>query len=155
LSLQCGEKGALMALFRFVSVPHLPISAALLWRRWRDDSAGTRTSRPAWKATSSGCLPTTGWGTRLCCPTFRRWPIVAACLDKYFGEPGVALARYEEIRKERTSMVVRKASENKASDPGDFGQRQTAADRSSRPGEAIGLTPADGSLTACPKRAEP
>jgi hypothetical protein len=27
----------------------------------------------------------------------------------------VALARYEEIRKERTSMVVRKASENKAS----------------------------------------
>jgi hypothetical protein len=22
--------------------------------------------------------------------------VVAACLDKYFGEPGVALARYEE-----------------------------------------------------------
>jgi salicylate hydroxylase len=41
--------------------------------------------------------------------------VVAACLDKYFGEPDVALARYEEIRKERTSMVVRKASENKAS----------------------------------------
>jgi salicylate hydroxylase len=41
--------------------------------------------------------------------------VVAACLDKYFGEPNVALARYEEIRRERTSMVVRKASENKAS----------------------------------------
>jgi salicylate hydroxylase len=41
--------------------------------------------------------------------------VVAACLDKYFGEPGVAFARYEEIRKDRTAMVVRKASENKAS----------------------------------------
>src|SRR5947209_8862599 len=41
--------------------------------------------------------------------------VVAACIDKYFGEPGVAFARYEEIRRERTSMVVRKASENKAS----------------------------------------
>jgi salicylate hydroxylase len=41
--------------------------------------------------------------------------VVAACLDKYFGEPGLAFARYEEIRRERTSMVVRKASENKAS----------------------------------------
>jgi salicylate hydroxylase len=41
--------------------------------------------------------------------------VVAACLDKYFTEPGVAFARYEEIRKDRTSMVVRKASENKAS----------------------------------------
>jgi salicylate hydroxylase len=41
--------------------------------------------------------------------------VVAACLDKYFSEPGVAFARYEEIRKDRTSMVVRKASENKAS----------------------------------------
>jgi salicylate hydroxylase len=41
--------------------------------------------------------------------------VVAACLDKYFGEPEAALARYEEIRKERTTMVVRKASENKAS----------------------------------------
>jgi salicylate hydroxylase len=41
--------------------------------------------------------------------------VVAACLDKYFGEPGVAFARYEDIRKDRTSMVVRKASENKAS----------------------------------------
>jgi salicylate hydroxylase len=41
--------------------------------------------------------------------------VVAACLDKYFDEPGVAFARYEEIRRERTSMIVRKASENKAS----------------------------------------
>src|SRR6516165_7634789 len=41
--------------------------------------------------------------------------VVAACLDKYFGEPEAAFARYEEIRRERTAMVVRKASENKAS----------------------------------------
>src|SRR5262245_54589176 len=41
--------------------------------------------------------------------------VVAACLDKYFGEPDLAFARYEEIRRERTAMVVRKASENKAS----------------------------------------
>jgi salicylate hydroxylase len=41
--------------------------------------------------------------------------VVAACLDKYFDEPGAAFARYEEIRRERTAMVVRKASENKAS----------------------------------------
>jgi salicylate hydroxylase len=41
--------------------------------------------------------------------------VVAACLDKYFGEPELAFARYEDIRRERTSMVVRKASENKAS----------------------------------------
>src|SRR6516165_1122283 len=41
--------------------------------------------------------------------------LVAACLNKHFDEPDVAFARYEEIRRERTSMVVRKASENKAS----------------------------------------
>jgi salicylate hydroxylase len=41
--------------------------------------------------------------------------VVAACLDKYFGEPEAAFARYEDIRKDRTSMVVRKASENKKS----------------------------------------
>jgi salicylate hydroxylase len=41
--------------------------------------------------------------------------VLAACLDKYFGEPRSAFARYEEIRKDRTSMVVRKASENKNS----------------------------------------
>jgi salicylate hydroxylase len=41
--------------------------------------------------------------------------VLAACLDKYFAAPDLALARYEAIRKERTAMVVRKASENKAS----------------------------------------
>jgi salicylate hydroxylase len=40
--------------------------------------------------------------------------VLAACLDKYFGEPAAAFTRYEDIRKDRTSMVVRKASENKA-----------------------------------------
>src|SRR5262249_56837105 len=28
--------------------------------------------------------------------------VVAACLDKYFGEPDAAFARYEDIRRERT-----------------------------------------------------
>ena len=41
--------------------------------------------------------------------------VLAACLDKYFSDPGTAFARYEDIRKDRTSMVVRKASENKNS----------------------------------------
>jgi salicylate hydroxylase len=41
--------------------------------------------------------------------------ILAACLDKYFEQPTAALARYEEIRRERTAAVVRKAHENKAS----------------------------------------
>ena len=41
--------------------------------------------------------------------------VVAACLDKYFDDPAAAFARYEDIRKDRTSTVVRKASENKAS----------------------------------------
>ena len=41
--------------------------------------------------------------------------VLAACLDKYFGEPAAAFSRYEDIRKDRTSMVVRKASENKNS----------------------------------------
>ncbi|MFL6796183.1 MAG: FAD-dependent monooxygenase [Xanthobacteraceae bacterium] len=41
--------------------------------------------------------------------------VIAACLDKYFAEPDAAFARYEDIRKERTAMVVRKASENKTS----------------------------------------
>jgi salicylate hydroxylase len=40
--------------------------------------------------------------------------VVAACLEKYFHDPAVAFARYEDIRKERTSMVVRKAQENRA-----------------------------------------
>src|SRR6185369_1570997 len=41
--------------------------------------------------------------------------VVAACLDKYFSEPGVAFARYEEIRRERTAAVVRKSHENRRS----------------------------------------
>ena len=41
--------------------------------------------------------------------------IVAACLDKYFADPAAAFARYEEIRRERTATVVRKAHENRRS----------------------------------------
>ncbi len=41
--------------------------------------------------------------------------IVAACLEKYFGDPATALARYEEIRRERTATVVRKSHENRRS----------------------------------------
>ena len=41
--------------------------------------------------------------------------VLAACLDRYFGEPSAVFSRYEDIRKDRTSMVVRKASENKNS----------------------------------------
>lgn len=41
--------------------------------------------------------------------------VLAACLDKYFTAPSMALARYEDIRKDRTTTVVRKASENKNS----------------------------------------
>jgi salicylate hydroxylase len=40
--------------------------------------------------------------------------ILAACLEKCFREPRKALSRYEEIRRERTSAVVRKAQENRA-----------------------------------------
>jgi salicylate hydroxylase len=39
--------------------------------------------------------------------------VVAACLAKYFGDPAAALARYEDIRRERTAAVVRKAHENR------------------------------------------
>jgi salicylate hydroxylase len=41
--------------------------------------------------------------------------IVAACLAKYFGDPAKAFARYEDIRRERTATVVRKAHENRRS----------------------------------------
>jgi salicylate hydroxylase len=41
--------------------------------------------------------------------------VVAACVDKYFEDPKTAFARYEDIRRDRTSAVVRKAHENKAS----------------------------------------
>jgi salicylate hydroxylase len=40
--------------------------------------------------------------------------VVAACLEKYFDDPATAFARYEDIRKDRTSTVVRKAHENRA-----------------------------------------
>ena len=38
-----------------------------------------------------------------------------ACLAKYFDDPATAFARYEEIRRERTATVVRKAHENRRS----------------------------------------
>ena len=41
--------------------------------------------------------------------------IVAACLAKYFDDPATAFARYEDIRRERTATVVRKAHENRRS----------------------------------------
>jgi salicylate hydroxylase len=39
--------------------------------------------------------------------------VVAACLARYRDDPTRALARYEEIRKERTAAVVRKSHENR------------------------------------------
>lgn len=41
--------------------------------------------------------------------------VVAACLAKHFDDPQAALARYEEIRRERTAAVVRKSHENRRS----------------------------------------
>ena len=41
--------------------------------------------------------------------------VVAACVDRYFDDPDAAFARYEAIRRDRTSAVVRKSHENKAS----------------------------------------
>jgi salicylate hydroxylase len=41
--------------------------------------------------------------------------VVAACLAKYFNDPAMAFARYEEIRRERTAAVVRKSHENRRS----------------------------------------
>jgi salicylate hydroxylase len=40
--------------------------------------------------------------------------IIAACLEKYFRDPAKAFSRYEEIRRDRTANVVRKAQENRA-----------------------------------------
>jgi len=37
--------------------------------------------------------------------------VVAACLKKHFADPATAFARYEEIRRQRTAAVVRKAHE--------------------------------------------
>lgn len=39
--------------------------------------------------------------------------VVAACLSKYVKEPMAALARYQDIRRDRTAAVVRKAHENR------------------------------------------
>jgi hypothetical protein len=39
--------------------------------------------------------------------------LIAACLKQYFGNPATAGARYEAIRKERTSAVVRISHENR------------------------------------------
>ncbi len=41
--------------------------------------------------------------------------ILAACLEKYFDDPADAFGRYEELRRDRTTTVVRKAQENRAS----------------------------------------
>jgi salicylate hydroxylase len=39
--------------------------------------------------------------------------VIAACLKKHFSDPASAVARYEDIRRERTSAVVRKSHENR------------------------------------------
>ncbi len=39
--------------------------------------------------------------------------VVAACLKKYLGDPATAFARYEDLRRDRTAMVVRKSHENR------------------------------------------
>jgi len=39
--------------------------------------------------------------------------VVSACMEKYFDDPATALSRYEEIRRDRTAAVVRKAHENR------------------------------------------
>jgi salicylate hydroxylase len=41
--------------------------------------------------------------------------VLAACLAKHFNDPQRAFARYEEIRRERTAVVVRKSHENRRS----------------------------------------
>ena len=39
--------------------------------------------------------------------------IVATCIHKHFANPAAAFSRYEEIRRERTSAVVKKAQQNR------------------------------------------
>jgi salicylate hydroxylase len=39
--------------------------------------------------------------------------VIAACLKKHFTDPVNAMSRYEDIRRERTSVVVRKSHENR------------------------------------------
>jgi hypothetical protein len=38
--------------------------------------------------------------------------VVAACLSKYANEPLAAFERYQDVRRDRTAAVVRKAHEN-------------------------------------------
>jgi salicylate hydroxylase len=40
--------------------------------------------------------------------------VVAACLRKHFDNPAAAFTRYEDLRRDRTAMVVRKSHENRA-----------------------------------------
>jgi salicylate hydroxylase len=55
--------------------------------------------------------------------------VLAACLQKLGDDPPAALARYEEIRRERTAMVVRKSHENRrhAFSPALAGRNEAAA----------------------------
>jgi salicylate hydroxylase len=39
--------------------------------------------------------------------------VVAACIEKYFADPATTFSRYEQIRRDRTAMVVRKSHENR------------------------------------------
>ena len=39
--------------------------------------------------------------------------ILAACLQKHFDDPAIALSRYEDLRRERTGLVVRRSHENR------------------------------------------
>jgi salicylate hydroxylase len=39
--------------------------------------------------------------------------VIAACLERHFTDPASAMARYEDIRRERTTAVVRKSHENR------------------------------------------
>jgi hypothetical protein len=39
--------------------------------------------------------------------------VVAACLSKYAKKPIIAFGRYQDIRRDRTAAVVRKAHENR------------------------------------------
>jgi len=39
--------------------------------------------------------------------------VVAACLEKYFRQPTIAFARYEQLRRDWTAAVVRKSHENR------------------------------------------
>ena len=39
--------------------------------------------------------------------------VIAACLNRHFGDPSRAFTRYEDIRRERTAAVVRKSHENR------------------------------------------